>query len=132
MSDGRPEQQEQDRRAWWRARRLRYNVALVVAGVAAFFSYAAIVWTAPAGALGDAPEGPEITAFTTLFQAVGYLMAMAIANVCYGLGALGERVLQPRDVSRFRRVAYTAGLCFSVASPFTIPLLVGLKVLTAR
>jgi hypothetical protein len=31
------------------------------------FSHAAMVWTAPAGALGDAPEGPEITAFATLF-----------------------------------------------------------------
>ena len=52
---------------WWGARRLRYNVALVVAGILAFVAYAAVCDT-----LLPEDAEVEITLFTILFQGVGY------------------------------------------------------------
>jgi hypothetical protein len=122
------EPEELERRNWWRARRLRYNVGLIVAGVCAFALYAGIVFTAPienpAAPLG---EMPEVTLFTTLFQGVGYLFAMLVANICYGTGALLERLLRPNDPARYRKLSFASGFWFSVALPFTIPLLVAIK-----
>jgi len=126
------EREELARRNWWRARRLRYNVGLVVTGLCAFALYAGIVLAAPTGD-PQAPlsEMPEVTGFTTLFQGVCYLLAMAVANVLYGLGPFVERVLEPRDVAKYRSYAFSAGFWFSVALPFTIPLAVGLKDVSA-
>jgi hypothetical protein len=112
--------------AWWKARRRRYNVALIIAGIAAFLCYAAVVDTwidaqRPEGA-GEG-EGAEITLFTIAFQGVGYLIAMAMANVCYNLGPLSERIFQPADIERWRRTTYALGFGFSVALPFAIPVL---------
>jgi hypothetical protein len=75
---------------WWARSRLKYNIGLVVAGFCAFFAYAAVgEWCIRRNADVDF----EITIFTTLFQAVGYLFMMGIANLCYGLGPLSERVM---------------------------------------
>jgi hypothetical protein len=120
-----------ERQAWWQERRLRYNIGLVAAGAMAFVAYAAIVSLAPANALATGDEPPEITVFTTAFQAVGYAVAMVVANVCYGLGGAAERVIKPKDASAFRRTAFGAGFAFSVALPFTIPAAVLWKVVTA-
>jgi hypothetical protein len=104
---------------WWADRRLRYNVALLVAGVVAFFCYA--------GALDircrNVPE-VEITLFTTLFQGIGYLIAVAIANVFYNLGYWSERILKPHNPGRYRRTVYALGFSVSVALPFSIPAMI--------
>ncbi len=106
-----------DAAAWWGARRGRYNRALVAAGALAFLGYCA--------ALGArCPDTAEVTVFTTLFQGVGYLLAMALANVCYGLGPAVERLVPPAFRGRYRRWAFAAGLAFSAALPFCIPLLI--------
>lgn len=103
---------------WWAARRLRYNVALVVAGLLAFICYAVVVeFCIRIEASGDF----EITLFTTAFQAVGYLFMMAVANLCYYLGPLCERLFRPKRVGAYRKVAFQLGLWFSVLLPFTIP-----------
>lgn len=65
----------------------------------------------------------EITVFTTIFQGIGYLFVMAIANLCYFLGSLAERIVKPENVMRFRHLSYWLGFSFSVALPFTIPIL---------
>lgn len=114
MSDELP----QDRWTWWGARRRRYNIALVLAGIAAFILYAIAFETQCRGV----PEA-EITLFTTLFQGVGYLIAIGVANVMYTLGPVLEPVLGRRDVAAYRRTAYPAGFWFSVALPFSVPAL---------
>lgn len=110
---------------WWASRRLRYNLALVAVGILAFIGYATIVWSFPER-LPDA----EITLFTILFQGAAYLLAMAIANVCYFLGPLSERMLKPSNVDTYRKVTYGLGLWFSVLLVFSVPGLALLAVVT--
>lgn len=107
---------------WWRARRLRYNIGLIVAGMCAFALY---VWAFEVRCLGALDA--EITLFTTAFQAVGYVMAMGLANACYQLGPTLERMVPARRVDSYRRAAYTAGFIFSIVAPFSIPVVVALR-----
>ena len=103
-------------RVWWSARRLRYNVGLVVAGVCAFALY---VYAFEARCRNE--PGAEITLFTTAFQAVGYGIAMGLANLCYQLGPALERLVPAGHVDCYRRIAYVGGFVLSVALPFSIP-----------
>jgi hypothetical protein len=103
-------------RAWWAGRRKLYNIGLVVAGILAFALYAVAFQVRCLGV----PEA-EITLFTTLFQGIGYLIAMAFANLCYNLGYLVERLLKPTNTSLYRKVSFWAGFAFSVTLPFLIP-----------
>ncbi|HEX4273242.1 MAG TPA: hypothetical protein VHZ32_17760 [Rhizomicrobium sp.] len=107
-----------DRQIWWGSHRRLYNVWLVGAGAVAFLSYCAIVWT-------GCPEVDEfeITAFTIAFQAVGYLIAMLLANICYSLGPMSERMLLPRNPFLYRKITFWLGVAFSVALPLTVPAL---------
>ena len=104
---------------WWSARRLRYNVLLILAGVAAF----TIIVIAGETVCTVNPDF-EITAVTTVFQAFGYGVAMAIANVMYNLGSIGERLLKPRNLTLYRRVAFSAGTIFSMMLPIAFSLAV--------
>jgi uncharacterized BrkB/YihY/UPF0761 family membrane protein len=111
---------------WWKRRRFAYNTALVIAGLLAFPLYCGVILEASrSGALPDA----DITPFTTLFQAVGYLFMMLVANLCYKLGPLCERFIRPQSIPQYRSVAFMAGVLFSVALPFSIPVLLALKYL---
>ncbi|MGA2865177.1 MAG: hypothetical protein ABSF95_11930 [Verrucomicrobiota bacterium] len=107
--------------AWWAARRFRYNIALVVAGILAFIAYVAVGWT-----LLPADADFEVTLFTMLFQGIGYLVMIGVANVCYFLGPLSERFFRPTDPERYRRICYRLGFWFSVLLPFSIPVLLTL------
>jgi hypothetical protein len=80
---------------WWSARRLRYNIALLVAGLLAFVAYVVLGHTI----LPDDAEF-EVTIFTMVFQGVGFLLAMGLANLLYFVGPLSERILRPRDPER--------------------------------
>jgi hypothetical protein len=111
----------QSARVWWEQRRLRYNIALVLAGVLSFAAYVGVVDRAISK--GTMP-GAEITMFTIAFQAFGYLLMMGIANLCYNLGSWSESVIRPTNVEIYRRVAYRVGFWFSALLPFTIPTLV--------
>jgi hypothetical protein len=104
--------------AWWGARRLRYNIGLVVAGILAFIAYVVVGST-----LLSADADFEVTLFTILFQGVGYLVMIGVANVCYFLGPLSERLIHPADPERYRRICYRFGFWFSVLLPFSIPAL---------
>ncbi len=114
-----------DASTWWSRRRFRYNVGLVVSGVLAFICYV----IALDGRIrdGSIPHGAEITIFTTLFQAIGYLFMMAMANLCYFVGPLSESIVKPRDINNYRRVTFAMGFWFSVLLPFTIPALVAFR-----
>ena len=110
------EDNEASTRSWWEQRRLAYNICLIAAGLLAFACYAAVGWTRCTANLDF-----EITAFTTFFQALGYLAAIAIANVSYFLGPISEHLIQPSNPSHYRRTVFAIGVIFSVALPFLIP-----------
>jgi hypothetical protein len=104
--------------AWWKAHRLRYNIGLIIAGILAFIAYAIVCST-----LLPEDAGIAITPFTILFQGVGYLLMIGVANVFYSLGPLSEYIVRPSDPERYRRVCYRLGFWFSVLLPFSIPAL---------
>ena len=109
---------------WWASKRIKYNVGLVVAGICAFICYC-FVFDLVAHKLG--PEA-DITLFTTMFQGFGYLVMMVIANICYNVGPFIEKHLKPKDIVRYRKTAFSLGFWCSVALPFSIPILVFVKV----
>jgi len=112
---------------WWEARRFQYNLYLAIAGLAAFACYVIICSTLLPRVLD--PGEIEISLFTTAFQAAGYLFMMGVANVCFFLGPLSERIIRPADVGRYRRICYRLGFWFSVGLPFSIPIALAVKVI---
>ena len=102
----------------WSQQRWRYNIGLVVAGITAFLCYAAVLSIFHSE---DRLVEAEITVFTTLFQGIGYLCMMGIANLCYCLGPLVEAACTPKQPERFRANLFRLGFWFSVALPFLIP-----------
>jgi hypothetical protein len=106
---------------WWGSRRLRYNVGLVVAGLFAFVCYIAVeLWGISIGAIRDA-DGSNL--LTVIVQGMGYLVMMVVANVCYSLGALSERLVKPVQLENYRRITFGLGFWFSVLLPFSIPMM---------
>lgn len=104
---------------WWESRRWLYNVRLAIAGWVAYAAYCLVCWTllprvVPAMEI-------DITIFTMLFQGIGYLVAMGIANLCFLLGPLVENILNPQRPETLRQTLYGLGSAFSVALPFLIP-----------
>lgn len=105
--------------SWWQTRRLRYNIALASAGVAAYATAAVLhlafgqpLWLT----FGEA-------ASETLSLGVGYLVLMGFANIFYLLGPLAESLVRPADPDRFRQSAFGMGFWGSVALPFLFPAL---------
>ncbi len=113
--------------AWWAARRRRYNGGLIAAGTAAFIIYVIVGLT-----LLPLDEEFEITAFTLLFQGVGYLVMMGIANVCYYLGPISERLISPKDPEQYRDICYELGFWASVLLPFSVPALLAVSALASQ
>ena len=110
---------------WWKARRPRYNIGLVIAGILAFVLYVIVCVTLLPRVID--PAQIDVNGLTTLVQGISYLFMMGVANVCYFLGPLSELVLRPRNVERYRRVCFLLGFWFSFLLPFCIP--AGLTVL---
>jgi len=105
--------------AWWSVRRRQYTVFLLAAGAIAFLLYVAAVEFR----CSDDPDA-EITIFTTLVQGFAFVIAVGIANLFFNLGPVLETRIGNRDRETYRRRAFRAGLWFSVALPFVIPVLV--------
>src|ERR1700744_4574560 len=101
---------------WWASRRLRYNIGLIVAGLIGFALY---VFAVDRCISLRAPGDWEITAFTTVFQGFAYLVMMAVANLCFNLGAWSERIIRPANLARYRTTAFTLGFWFSVLLPLS-------------
>ena len=99
--------------------RVVYNLGLVVAGIGAFLAYALL----GSILMNDSPDF-EITVLTILFQGIGYLVMMGVANGFYCLGPLSEMLFKPKRVSLYRRVCFGMGFGFSVMLPFLVPLMV--------
>lgn len=109
---------------WWESRRLRYNAGLVVAGIFAFAAYAFVlihfrdVIRAP-----DQSEEDAFSGLTLVFQGLGYLFMMFVANICFFSGALSELWLRPKNVDAYRKITFRLGLWCSAALPFSVPVL---------
>lgn len=116
---------EVDSKQWWANKRLKYNIGLIIAGWSAFALYAFL------GSWLIAPHDDEfeITLFTTLFQGLGYLFMMGIANLFYGLGNYVDREFNKTNNERFRKRLYNLGFWFSVALPFSVPALIVIQYL---
>ena len=102
---------------WWEKKRLGYNIGLINAGILAFIFYNIIFETL----IPSSPEN-EITLFTTIFQGIGYLIFIGVANIFYFLGSILEKVIKPNNIDKFRIVTFNLGFWFSVILPFTIPI----------
>ena len=96
---------------------MRYNKALLMAGILAFIAYVAVGTT-----LLPREADFEVTIFSTLFQGIGYLFMVGLANLFYYLGPLSEEAFQPNDPERYRIICFRLGFWFSVLLPFMIPL----------
>jgi hypothetical protein len=112
---------------WWRQHRLRYNLGLIISGLTAFCIYATVIsiW-------GQGLDDADITLFTTLLQAVAYLIAMGVANLCYYLGPVSEMIIRPKNPESYRSVTYRIGSWLSWGLPFVIPFLVAVQVHQAK
>jgi hypothetical protein len=98
---------------WWAARRLRYNLALLLGAVASFLSLVAVGWVFAARL-----PCVEITLFSIAAGGILFLVGLGLANLCYFLGPLSERWLHPKNVVGFRRLAFLLGTAFSLALIF--------------
>jgi hypothetical protein len=109
---------------WWESHRLRYNIGLAISGILAFVAYIVVLYI-----FNDRIPDAEITAFTILFQGIGYLLFIGIANVFYFLGSISEKLPRIRDLESHRRMTYSLGFWLSVAMPFLVPITVAYNAL---
>ncbi|QKJ31578.1 hypothetical protein HQ865_18015 [Mucilaginibacter mali] len=109
-----------EKKQWWRKRRFHYNKGLVIAGITAFMLYAIL------GSLLIAPYDFdfEITLFTIVFQGIGYLFMMGVANLFYNLGYAIDKQYNTTNSEGFRISLYKKGYWFSFWLPFLIPVMV--------
>ena len=104
---------------WWQSKRLEYNISIAIAGIVAFILYATLIWSFQS----NFPEA-EITFFTTIFQGIAYLVAMAFANICFFAGPILEITIKPTNRERYRAVTFNLGKYFSIILPFMVPLII--------
>jgi len=119
-SNGIKEDNTPDVTRWWSERRRKYNKGLVIAGFTAFIAYAVL------GELLIAPYDRyfEITLFTTLFQGIGYLFMVLVANLFYNLGPFLDKHFNTKNSNFFRNSLFYLGFWFSVGLPFLIPAMI--------
>jgi hypothetical protein len=118
-----PADPDADRRTFWSTRRRGFNIALVASGIGAGVAFLAVliaweVWPPPPGAFAHA----DFEMLSLVGGPVVFAVGVALANVCYSLGAGVEMLLRPRTPEAFRRRAFKLGVAFSVALPWVIPL----------
>ena len=102
-----------DRRAWWSAQRKSYNKALIIAAPASLLA-TFIVWAL----FEDRLPCLEINGLMIFASIPLFAIGLALANVCYLLGPLAERIVRPRNVTFFRSSLYRIGLGFSLLLVF--------------
>ena len=107
-------------REWWSKKRVKYNVGLIIAGFTAFIAYAIL------GGILIAPYDNdfEVTLFTILFQGIGYLFMMLVANLFYNLGPYVDTNYNKYNSEEFRKRLFNFGFWFSMTLPFLIPVLI--------
>lgn len=109
----------QTTRQWWWAKRLKYNIGLIVAGFIAFLLYCIL------GEIIIAPhEEFEETIFGIAFQGVAYLFMMGLANIFYTLGWVIDSTFNTGNNQLFRERLFALGYWFSCALPVLFILIV--------
>ena len=108
------------RKEWWEKKRLNYNIGLLISGILAFILYIIVVEFIVMKSEKNW-EG-EITIFTILFQGIGYLVMIGIANLFYYLGQVSELIIEPENSEKYRNLTYKIGYWFSCGIPFLIPI----------
>jgi hypothetical protein len=101
-------------------------LGLIISGLTAFCIYATIIFL-----WGQRRGDADITLFTTLFQAVAYLIVMGVANLCYYLGPVSEMIIRPKNPPTYRRVTYRIGSWLSWGLPLVIPFSVAVQLYQA-
>jgi hypothetical protein len=102
---------------WWHEKRGKYNLGLIISGILAFILYALVIEF-----IVPFDTDVEITLFTIIFQGIGYLVMMGIANLLYNLGAYSEKIIKPKNIDKYRKQTFNLGFWFSCGLPFLIPL----------
>ena len=126
MSNPSPSAADSPKR-WWGLRLPLYNLALLTAGPIAYFCYMQAIYLFRSDLTNDPGFDPGGIAF--FFQAIGYVTAMVLANICYWiLGPCLESFVKPGSPNAYRQFFFWTGTLFSVALPFGIPAMVALKV----
>lgn len=105
---------------WWSMRRWKYNKGLIIAGIVAFLLYSILACYLIAPYVNDF----EISLFTILFQGIGYLFMIGIANLFYFLGPTFDKLFNKSNSENFRIRLFNLGYWFSIGLPFTIPVIV--------
>lgn len=107
--------------AYWKQHRLRYNIALIVAGVLAFVSYCYVASMLIAqNLLTDF----EVTLFSMLFQFIFYLTMLFIANMGYTLFMKFDEAIDKSNVDRItHKILFYGYFVVSCLVPFSITLL---------
>jgi|SRR5579863_1039937 len=119
-------QPKQSSWTWWSQRRWRYNKGLIIAGISAFLAYAILAEFL----IAPYDHDFEITLFTMGFQGFGYLIMIVVANVFYSLGPLFDYFFNRQGSENFRLRLFGLGFWFSVALPFSIPVIIVIQYLT--
>ena len=107
----------QGNETFWKKKRLKYNVGLIVAAIIAFI--ASVI-------LGTYLIMPydnefEITLFALFFQGILFIIFVGIANLFYNLGYIVDKHYNKRNSETFRLRLYNLGFWFSVGVPFLVP-----------
>lgn len=106
-----------ERKAWWSAQRSRYNVTLILAAPVSAALLFGVWW-----AFEDRLPCLDITAVSAIFGATLFLFGLILANICYFLGPIAERIIRPNDTMVFRHRAYGVGVAFSLLLIFSPPI----------
>ena len=107
------------RKEWWRKKRVEYNIGLIISGILAFILSIIVVEFIVMKSEKNW-EG-ELTIFSILFQGIGYLIMIGIANLFYYLGSVSELIIEPKNPEKYRNLTYSIGYWFSCGIPFLIP-----------
>ena len=103
---------------WWRKNRKKYNIALIVSGFLGFISYCIV------GAVLIPAPYFEVTIFTLLFQGIGYLIMMGIANILYSLSMYVDLYLNKMEEDNLcHKIIYYGYFIISCLLPFSISIL---------
>jgi hypothetical protein len=109
---------KENRQKWWQQKRLIFNIGLIISGLTAFVFYAIVLYS-----VVPYDTDVEITLFTIIPQALGYVMMIGIANICFQLGAYSEELIKPKNIELYRIRTFKIGFWFSCGLPFLIPIL---------
>jgi hypothetical protein len=103
----------EDRRAWWSTQRATYNITLAIA-----FWIAVVSWFAIWALFEERLPCFEINGASLFLGIILFGFGVGLANICYLLGPLSERLVRPRTPKLFRRCVFGIGLAFSLTLIF--------------